>query len=78
MEAEHKEMQTLKRPEPTVGTVGKVTQALNQLQGVPLGKLQFTMERSLIATVAVGLAIFCMNVASRRPYVTNAGGEDTW
>ena len=74
IEAVHKNTQTLKGPELIVGTAGNVTQPLNLL---PVGKLQFAMERSQIATVEVGLAICCMNVTSRRPYVIMAGGEDT-
>ena len=43
METVHKNTQTLKGPEPTVGMVDKVTQAVNLL---PVGKLQLTLEEA--------------------------------
>ena len=54
MEAAHKNTQTLKRPEPTVGTLGKLHKSLSLLF---VGNLQVTVKRSILATVAVGLAI---------------------
>ena len=74
MEAVHKNTQTMKVRSRQWEWWGRLQNPLNL---PPVGKMWFRVERSQIATVAVGQVIYRMNVASGRPYVTIVGGEDT-